>query len=167
VDPSSGKTLGYSAIYLGSGRITTWGDPSTLLVTTSNREILPGDRLLPDDEEILHDNFMPHSPEQKIRGQIIHVQDGVSQIGNYQVVALDRGAEDGLDVGSVLAIYQKGDTVNDPYSRKGGFFGGDEVTLPEQRAGLLMVFKTYRHVSYGLVMKLTREAHVLDIVRNP
>jgi hypothetical protein len=75
-------------------------------------------------------------------------------------VALNRGSKAGLDPGTVLGIYQTSREVPDPY-------GDRKVTLPEQKAGLLMVFKVTPKISYGLVMTESRPAHVLDKVRAP
>jgi hypothetical protein len=98
-----------------------------------------------------------------INGQIISVFDGVSQIGQYNVVVLNRGKRDGLVVGNVLAIYQAGKQVVDPQGKS----STSRVTLPDERAGVLMVFRTYEKVSYALVMRATRAIHVNDRVTNP
>jgi hypothetical protein len=94
-------------------------------------------------------------------------------------VVLDRGRADGLEVGDVLGIYRKGKTVNDQYAGGhfggdfvggpsiGSFFSGEDVMLPDTRAGELLVFRTFKRVSFGLVMRAEREAHVFDLVENP
>jgi hypothetical protein len=76
------------------------------------------------------------------------------------VVVLNRGSNDGLSVGDVLTVFQAGKRVEDR-------FGGGTVTLPEEEAGTLMVFKTYDRISYGLVMEATDAIHIHDAVRNP
>ena len=96
-------------------------------------------------------------------GSIISVLNGVSQIGQYNLVVIDRGARDGLEPGTVLRIDRLGETVRDvvtPDSR-------DTVKLPDEQAGLLMVFRTFERVSFGIVMHATRVMHVNDKVRNP
>ena len=87
---------------------------------------------------------------------------GVSQIGQYNVVD-HRGRADGLDPGTVLRVDQRGETIRDvvtPNSR-------DTVKLPDEEAGLMMVFRTFERVSFGLVMHATRVMHIEDKVRNP
>ncbi|NNF96836.1 MAG: hypothetical protein HKM94_07925, partial [Halobacteria archaeon] len=81
----------------------------------------------------------------------------------YNVVVLNRGQRDGLVPGNVLAIYQAGKKVPDPQ----GAASTNWVTLPDERAGILMVFRTYEKVSYALVMKATRVIHIYDRVSNP
>ena len=98
------------------------------------------------------------------RSDIIAVLGGVAEIGQYQVVVLDRGTQAGLDAGTVLGIYGRGKKVSDPYAFDG--LSGS-VKLPEEREGTLLVFRTYPKVSYGLVMEAKREMHLLDVVKNP
>lgn len=159
-DPETGDLLGYQTTFIGAGQITKWSDPAAMTLTTAARGVRAGDRLLPYNDRALPVNFYPHAPKQPVHGQIISVVDGMSQVGQYDIVVLDRGADAGIDPGTVLAIYQRGRTVDDPYN-------GDDVTLPNRRAGILMVFRTFDKVSYGLVMELNNEVHVLDAVQNP
>lgn len=163
-DPETREVLGYEAAYIGSASVTTPGDPARIHLDSTVREVLAGDRLLEQDESALMDaNFYPHAPEANIEGHIIAVTDGVSQISRYQIVTLSRGARDGVEVGQVYTIYQAGREVRDPY----GSGGNPVVRLPEEQAGLLMVFKTYERVSYALVMKSIRSIHLLDKFRKP
>ncbi len=159
-DPDSGALLGYEAIPTGEAELREPGTPAQMRVTKSNREVLVADRLLPIEAESFDANFYPHPPTTDINGRIISVYDGLSQISQYQIVALNRGTEQGLDPGTVLDIYQPGRRVPDPY-------GKGTVTIPEQRAGMLMVFKVTPMLSYGLVMNATRPLHVLDKVAKP
>jgi hypothetical protein len=88
------------------------------------------------------------------------VIDGVAIIGQYQVVVLNRGASHGLDVGHVMAVWQAGEVVKDRVAR-------DEVLLPDEMAGTLMIFKTYDRISYALIMEATSEIHILDKFKTP
>lgn len=162
-DPESGEILGYEVIRLGTARVVKLGEPSTLVVADAKLEILNGDRLLPSEESELDFNFFPSAPRDPVTGQIISVFNGVSQIGQYNVVVLNRGQRDGLQPGNVLAIFQAGKKVRDPHA----FFSWSKVRLPDERAGVLLVFRTYDKVSYGLVMEATRAIHVYDRVSNP
>ncbi|MDH5436416.1 MAG: LysM peptidoglycan-binding domain-containing protein [Gammaproteobacteria bacterium] len=161
VDPDSGEIIGYEALYLGDSEMQAEGDPARFVLTQTRREVLKGDRMLPVKDEAIHHYYTPRSPEKTIKGRIISVVDGVSQIGSYQVVALNKGETDGLSVGNVLGIYQTGEKVRDTIS------GEESVQLPNERAGLLMVFRTYERVSYALVMEAVKPIHVLDTVVNP
>ncbi len=181
-DPVTNEFLGYEAIHLGAADLARPGDPATLDVTESVKEIKVGDRLLPVDEEQLQPVFFPHSAGSDIEGQIISVYEGVTQIGQYNVVVLNRGTREGIEVGHVFTAWHKGPTIKDPVARErrsnGNFFKGvsaavsgggnsDEVTLPDEEAGEVMVFRTFEKVSLALVMNASRPIHILDRVKNP
>ena len=159
-DPDTGEVLGLEAIHVADAEVQRGGDPAVLVLRRSSRETLPGDRLFPVGEDRYTDNFLPRAPERQVQGRIISVFDGVSRIGQYQVVVLNRGARDGMEPGHVLAVYRAGETIRDPVRK-------EKVTLPDERAGIVMVFRTFDRVSYALVMSATRAIRVLDRVRNP
>lgn len=162
-DPGTGEVLGHEALYLGESSLEKFGDPSTLKLTKTTREINIGDRLMPITQEDMYAYFTPHSPDASIEGTIIAVVDGVSQIGQYQVVALNRGTREGVDVGTVFEIYQTGDHIVDQVSKE----RNASIKLPDEKAGILMVFRTFEKVSFGLIMKATSALHVGDIIRTP
>ena len=162
-DPETGEVLGLEGINIGDASLVKVGSPSTLIFKKSRQEANAGDYLVPVEKNNMDLNFFPRAPKQKIRGQIISVYQGVSRIGQYNVVAINRGEEQGLEPGHVLEVYQSGTTVRDP---QGGIFNST-VTLPEERAGVVMIFSVYRKVSFGLIMKAEREMRVLDAVVNP
>lgn len=163
VDPATGELLGYEARFVGSGKLYRTGDPSTIRLIRTTREALIGDRLLPGSEDAFNTNFMPRVPETDINGSILSVLDGVSQIGSNQVVVINKGDREGLKPGHVLDIYQRGETIEDSVTEK----RGDTVTLPDEKAGVLMVFRTFEKLSYALVLKASRNINVLDSVRTP
>jgi hypothetical protein len=165
VDPDDNSVVGYQGIYVGEGALSRGGDPATVALTETNREALRGDRLLPETVDIPL-NFFPKSPDTSIDGRIISVVDGVSLIGQYQTVVLNRGARDGLAPGDVLTVFQEGEVVKDRFAG-GSMFRGEKVKLPDEEAGTVMVFKVYDRIGYGLVMEATSDIHVLDAVRNP
>jgi hypothetical protein len=164
VDPDDGSVLGYQGIFIGQGRVDRTGDPATIRVIESTRETLVGD-LLVEEEDVRPVNYFPHSPPVELQGQIISVMDGVSLIGQYQVVVLNRGAEHGLDPGTVLRVFKTGIVVRDKVRGRGAF--GEKVRLPDEPAGTMMVFRTFDRMSYGLIMEATNAISVLDTVRNP
>ena len=92
--------------------------------------------------------------------------DGVTQIGENDIVVLNLGSRDGMEDGMVLGIFQTGKRVEDLWAepdRLQRVF----VDLPELRAGTIMVFRRFDRVSYALVMQATRAMHLLDTVKNP
>ncbi len=166
IDPDNNDVIGYQGIYVGEGTLSRGGDPATVALTDTNREALMGDRLIPETVDIPL-NFFPKAPDIDIDGRIISVVDGVTLIGQYQVVVMNRGARNGLAPGDVLTVFQAGEQVQDRYG-SGSFIGsGETVTLPDEEAGTIMVFKVYDRIGYGLVMEATSDIHVLDSVRNP
>jgi hypothetical protein len=162
-DADTGEILGYEALYIGDAVLMRTGDPATVRQSQMELEAKTGDRLLVVADEEPLTTFFPKPPAKQVNGSIISVLNGVSQIGQFNVVVLDRGAEDGLEPGSVLTIDHRGETVRDQVSAD----PSDTVTLPDEPAGTLMVFRTFPRVSFGLVMKTTRAVHLLDRVRNP
>lgn len=170
-DPDGGALLGYSGIYVGSGSIVTTGDPAKLILTDSAREALQGDKLFPERLDINVD-FVPHAPGADIDASVIAVRSH-TMMGQYQVVALNRGSRHGLEAGHVLAVHQAGAVVQDTYARGGLAVRasktslGRKIQLPEERTGLIMVFKAFERMSYALVMESSHEIRQGDLARNP
>jgi len=169
-DPDSHDILGYNGIFAGTARVTRVGDPTTLVMTESSREAEPGDKVLAGSMDVPLD-FIPSAPQNKIVGRIMAVNDGVTLIGQYEVVVIDRGARDGLVPGDVLAVYKAGEVVRD--NEKNGFLQGTatffapKVRLPDERIGTFMVFKTFDRISYGLIMEAQNIIRVADRVESP
>ena len=159
IDPETNDLIGYQGIEIGEGTIRTSGDPASMALTSSKQEATQGDRLIPTSVEIPL-NFFPKAPSSNIDGQIISVVGGVTQIGQYHVVVMNRGSNHGLGVGDVLTVWQRGAVVRDRVE-------GGNVRLPDEEAGTVMVFKTYDRISYGLVMEATQAIHTEDFIRNP
>ena len=163
ISPETGEILGYDAKYIADTTLQQPGDPATLSITKSSSEIRKGDRAMPKTEDEVTLNYFPRPPEKSINGSVISVLGGVSQIGLYNVVVIDKGTKDGILAGHELAIYKNGKSINDPYSA----IKNDVVKLPDEIAGTLMVFRPFERVSYALVMKATQAIHILDKVKTP
>lgn len=156
--------LGYEAIHVGYATVTQDGDPASLLITQADREVLIGDRLLPVEDDAISQHFLPRAPEADIDGHIISVLDGISRIGQYQVIALDKGADDGLEIGHVLSVWQSGAVVRDNIGPRSM---GRNVKLPDERAGTIMLIRLFDRVSYALVMEASRDLKLLDKIKRP
>jgi LysM repeat protein len=167
-DIDSNKILGYQAAYVATAVVKVPGEVTKAVLTDGAREALEGDRLISvEGERSL--GFEPHAPTKAIDGQIISIADGAEQIGQYQVVVVNRGANDGLTQGAVLAVDQQGELVRDKYPEypwKTKSFP-EEVRLPYERAGTLIVFKVFEHISYGLIIGARAPMRVADRVYNP
>jgi hypothetical protein len=181
-DPDNGKLLGYMGVYTATALVQRPGNPTKALLFDPARETLAGDRLISADQEVPA-NFMLKNPTTKVNGRIVAVVDGTDLangysdlVGQYDVVALNRGKADGLEPGTLLAVDSVGDKVPDYYRNGKGI--GDRtngvgysflpsVQLPDERIGTLLVFKTYDHVSYALVVGASDTIHTADRVLNP
>lgn len=162
-DPLTGEVLGYQARDIGNARLLSRADSPVveLEVTRVTEEVRIEDRLLPEEERILAATFHPRAPTHEVEnGFMIAVDGGVSQIGQGRIVVLNLGAREGLEAGHVLAIYQDGGRVYDRIAQ-------ENVSLPDTRAGLLMVFEVFERASYGLVLKANRPLKIMDKVRKP
>ncbi len=161
VDPETGEQLGVQAIDIGSGKMRALDKGiATLLMTRTTEEVRVGDRLLTEEQRPLAATFFPSAPEQDVNATIIAVEGGVTQVGQMDVVVINRGEREGMKTGNVLAVYKVGGTVRDRVK-------GDMVNLPDERAGLVMVFRTFEKLSLGLVLEADRPLAVRDLVRNP
>ncbi len=167
-DIESSDIIGYQAAYAATAVVNAPGTVSKAILTEVAREALEGDRLISQQGDVPL-TFTPHSPHTSVEGQIIGIADDATQIGQYQVVVLNRGERHGLAPGAVLAIDQKGSVVQDLHSqrpwRKDPW--GDLVQLPYERAGTLIVFKVFNRISYGLVIGARGPMQVADRVYNP
>ncbi len=161
-DADTGELLGYEGLFVADAQLQSPGDPATLQLLRSEREAWIGDRVLPMRPEPAGLYVQPHVTPRRVRGHIIGVLEGVNEIGQYNLVALDRGARDGIEVGHVFAILQQGKEIRELYSSF-----GSQVLSPEQQAGSLLVFRVFDRVSYALVLHATRAVHVLDIIQTP
>jgi LysM repeat protein len=177
-DPITGEVLGLEAQYLGKallarsesteqsqdreGKTRTDMIPATIDITAAKEEIRVGDRLLPEPERQLL-NYVPHAPQSKTDARIVSVYgNAVVNAAQNQVVAINRGTRDGMENGHVLAILKDGARLIDKTDE-----ARTELKLPDERNGLLMVFKTFERLSYGLILEITDSVRVGDRLVNP
>jgi LysM repeat protein len=169
IDFETNDHVGYQAAYVATAVVTNpGGDVAKTMLTDGKREALRGDRLIAQEgEEAL--TFTPHAPKSQIDGQIIAIADEATEVGQYQVVVLNRGNRHGLEPGAVLAVDQRGEIVRDVWNRRP--FGKEpfakEVQLPYERAGTLIVFKVFNRVSYGLIIGARAPIQVADRAYTP
>jgi|AVFP01.1.fsa_nt_gi hypothetical protein len=112
-DPDTDEVLGYEAAYVASARLDRLGDPATLMVTRAHKEVAVGDRVRPAREEKPIRSFFPEPAPAGLEGKIIAVLNGVSQIGQFDTVVLNRGSRQGVKLGQVFAVYRGGDLRRD------------------------------------------------------
>jgi hypothetical protein len=163
VDPDTDRTLAYEAIYLGTAQLTRPGNPATVVLTSAVQEVLPGDRLLAAGQ-LQTPNYAPHAPTGEFKGRVIKIYGSTGRVGEagpLQIISINRGRANGVEVGHVLALHSLGGTVRDVTR------GNTRIALPDERAGLSFVFRVFDRVSYALVMHVTRPISPLDVVRTP
>ncbi|HXJ48076.1 MAG TPA: LysM peptidoglycan-binding domain-containing protein [Candidatus Acidoferrum sp.] len=208
VDPDTGEVLGVEAKYVGDARVRRFGNPTTLEITKARQEINRGDRLTPA-RETAYPSYMPRAPDKPINATIMSVEDGVSELGQFQIITINRGARDGLEVGHVLASYRRGAYVtpsgqlrSEPYveptgwwssmtsrwgeskpvpvvpdspgaaptgdtAKAGAVLEGSALRLPDERNGIVIVFRVFEKMSYGLVVKAVKPIYVGDVLQTP
>ncbi len=162
LDPDSKEPLGIEATYLGTARPLVPGEPTKLEITGVKQEIGRGDYLVPAPQpEIM--NYVPRAPSQPVAGRVINLYGGVGEGGRLSIVSLSRGSNDGLATGHVLALYRAGQTVSNRFDGA----RPQHHTLPDERYGLLFVFRVFERVAYGLVLEAMRPVVPGDLVRQP
>lgn len=160
-DPESKEILGYEAFYLGTGQQIEPGDPAIFEIITAKQEIGRGDRLVPEIPPPLF-NYVPHKPDQRIDGKVVSVYGGVSEAGQFSIVLLNKGTKDGIEVGHVLALHSNRRVVQrDEEGRN------ESVKVPEERYGLVFVFRSFDRLSYALVMQSEGPVKTNDFARTP
>ena len=159
-DPVTQEILGYEARFLGTaeyireGGSTATADgkstlavPATFELLSVKEEVAVGDRLAPAPQRNFS-SFTPHAPAKPITGQVISVYGEALLAGQNQVVSINRGAQDGMERGHVLAVLRDGPLVTDRTAER-----PTQIKLPDERHGLLIVFRVFDRVSYGLVLQ--------------
>ena len=175
IDSRTGELLGHRAIYKGEANLQATGDPSTIQLNDVVREVQEGDRLVEMTEEAFDRDVQPQIPAFAIDASIILLPDAITQVGNNQVIVIDRGAEAGVQPGDLLKISKRGAVVTDRFApRKEGDevkrladLEGPAVALPDYPIGTAMVFRVYDRVSYALVAKAVKPVHTGDRVHTP
>ncbi|NMM38689.1 MAG: LysM peptidoglycan-binding domain-containing protein [Glaciimonas sp.] len=163
-DPETQAVIGFEAVYLGTLKLqraaSTENEAHTFTVVTSKQEIGVGDRLLPvPPTPIL--NYMPHPPETLIAARIVSIYGGVTHAGQNQVVSINRGKNDGIDIGTVLELSRYGQIIKDPGDKS------KTIKLPDEQYGSLFIFRVFNKISYGLIMQVTDSVQVGDVVKSP
>lgn len=161
LDPLSQELLGLELQSIGEARlIRQERDIAVMRAVSSEREITSGDVILALDDPGFVSEFMPRAPERAIEGTIVAVNDGIRFVGPFSVVTLDRGARDGIEPGHLLAAEPAGQLATDPRT-------GEVLHMPAEDAGLVMVFRCFDKMSYGLVMSASRLLEVGDRLHHP
>jgi hypothetical protein len=178
-DPDNGHVLGYVGIYTATALVSQpVTNPVRAVLIDTARETLVGDKVMSSDAQAPL-NLVPHAPATQVAGKIAWIvgDTGISDLaGQFDIVVINRGSDAGLEPGNVLEVDQAGEVVHDTYGSHGGVLQdlgamgsslAPRVKLPDERAGTLLVFKTYPQLSFGLIVGASDTIAVGDIVHNP
>jgi hypothetical protein len=171
-DPVTRQIIGYEAFYLGTLKLQAEAKPGagsdvhTFIVTGAAQEIGKGDQLRAMPPTPIQ-NYVPHPPAQPVDARVVAIYGGVTHAGQNQIVSINRGKLDGLDIGAVLQLYHTGATVSDSTAKKSWFGREQQVKLPDEEVGSLFIFRTFKHISYGLIMQVTAPVQVGDVAKSP
>lgn len=165
IDPETKQVLAYESFFLGSARAVKYSaenDITTMRITQAQHEIRLGDRLQIEEERGIL-SYVPHRPEKEVNARVIKVYGEDLLAKRNWVVAINRGEKDGLEMGHVLALHRVNVTERGllPSGARG------TVKLPDERYGLVFVFRTFDNVSYALVMEADREVRNNDRLSLP
>ena len=159
IHPETKKTIAYETETLGVAVMTRPGDPARMRIVKSNKEINQGDRLVPLVKKLSLPYFHPKPFRDSISIDILGAVSDVAEYGPGDVVTLAAGSDQGLEPGHVLQVMRDQGVQKDPVT-------GKKYRLPIERSGIIMIFKTYGKVSYGLIMRASQGVHVYDKVIN-
>lgn len=154
-DPLTGEILGYEGTYVATaeyereGTVNERGEtvPATFRITSAKLEANVNNRLAP---ALVPDYapYVPHAPSAPISGRIISVYGEALNAGQNQIVSLNKGAQDGVERGHVMALWRAGDLVRDTTVA-----GPAQVLrLPDEQHGTLFVFRVFDRTSYALIL---------------
>jgi hypothetical protein len=157
-DPDTKEHLGREAVYLGDAEVQSFGQVSALRILRARQEVGNGDRLAVI-AELPTLPYVPRAPDKKVVGKVIAgSSETLSEIGPMSMVILNRGIRDGLEPGQVLSLFRNQGTVT---------VDGKQMPLPQEEYGLVMIYRVFNRVSFGLVMTARRPVNINDVVRNP
>ena len=173
VDPDTKQILGYEGRYVGSADRKQDGEsrpgadagglnvPSTFTITSNKEDVAIGDRLAPATVRDFAP-FVPHPPANPVNGKVVSLYGDALSAGSNQIVSINRGARDGIERGTVLALWHEGPIQKDTTVERGKAF-----KLPDERIGVVFVFKVFDRMSYGLVLETTIPTLPGDRVTQP
>ena len=156
-----------AAEYTRQGEIRTGADgkpevvPATFVVTSIRQEAGIGDRLalMPPRE---FSNYSPHAPSTDIAGRIVSVYGEALQAGSNQIVSLNKGSVDGMERGHVLSLLRDGAKTIDTTDGL-----RTAIKLPDERQGVLFVFRVFDRMSYALIMSVNDPVKAGDRFSRP
>ncbi|AKS40700.1 LysM peptidoglycan-binding domain-containing protein [Wenzhouxiangella marina] len=166
--------IGYELWESARARVVHVGDPTTLEIISGRREVSEGDYVLPIDYHVYDANFFPRAMDEMPEdARVLSVSEAYHGVGHYQIVAISMGQADGIQAGHTFSVFRPGETIRDeqryPLMSRAAWKESDRrfVTLPDEYAGHVMVFRPFEHISYAIVLDGGREIMVEDRLDHP
>ena len=164
-DPQTNEVLGFEAIHTGNLKLVRLAqkpnEAHTFVASTVKQEMGVGERLVPFADVPSPTAYLPHAPEQAIDARIMTIYGGLRETGPKSVVTLNRGSNDGLEPGHVLELWRKGELIKDPTDSK------KSIQIPDEKYGVVVVFRVFKRVSYALVMQANNVVKIADAAHTP
>lgn len=170
------KVLGYEVADIAQATVTRVGSENITTMRIKNNiiEADKGDLIIPLNEDGFDAFFQPKGAtivDDNIR--IVALNNALFRSGKWQIVAISRGTEDGVTVGDVFDVYRPEHKIRDevmhPKNDLTTFLRPSKakVTLPEEFLANVMVFKSFGHISYAIIVEGNRPVKLFDLVRAP
>lgn len=161
--------VGYELVQVSIARVVQDGEISVLDIIRDRTEVKPGDVILPTKDPGYQSVFYPKAMDSVPEGlRVLATSGQKSGVGLYQIVSINGGTRQGIEPGHVFSAFRQGKKVDDRTGfRYGSFSKESRVRLPDVYDGLIMVFRTFEDISYGLVMSGSRVVDQFDILRHP
>jgi len=166
--------LGYEFWDIAVGRLVKQGDPATLEIQSGRTEVKKGDFILPVDEYVHDPQLVPHAMQPIPEGlEVIALTQTSYGSGHYQIVAINAGENQGIEVGHVFSAFRPGKRIQDEVKYPTGSWAanktlsGDKVTLPDQFRAHILVFRVFDEVSYAMIMDGDRPVRERDKLKHP
>jgi len=161
--------IGYELVETSRVRVVKAGEISVLEIIRDRTEVKPGDFILPVSDMGYENTFYPSAMETIPDGlRVLATSAQKAGVGPYQIVSINAGTKQGVKPGNVFAAFREGQMVKDRTGYRWGSFSKEaEVRLPAEYDGILMVFRTFEDISYGMVLGGDRAVMEYDMLRHP
>jgi len=161
--------VGYELLEVSRARVSQAGEISVLDIIDDRTEVKPGDYILPNNDPGYESTFYPSAMDQVPSGlRVLATSGQQSGAATYQIVSINGGSNQGIEPGHVFSAWRSGELVDDRVGHRHGSFSKEaEVRLPDLYDGLVMVFRTFDDISYGMVMTAERLVGEYDMLRHP
>jgi len=162
--------IGYEMLEVSRVRVVQTGEISVMDIIRDRTEVRPGDFILPVSDMGYLSTFFPSAMDNVPSDLRVLATSGQrSGVGLYQIVSLNGGTNQGIEAGNVFSAFRLGELTKDRIGYRYGSFS-EEATprLPDTYDGLVMVFRTFDDISYGMVMGGGKRVVVeYDMLRHP